>query len=214
MSKRRISRWRNDGYATANYTQILNAATAGQPDKPSKDLTLVYRDALAGAWLTDEVDPWLPVGSSLPTLTRSPKHFLADPALAARLLDLSADNLLRGSTPDPLGPQQSTLLGRFFEALVVQSLHTYAAVNDARLGHLRLKEGKREVDFVIARGRDVIAVEVKLNPIVDTSDVRHLNWFAEAFATYNVTKIIITPGPYAYTRPDKVHVIPAILLGA
>ncbi|MDR0836744.1 MAG: DUF4143 domain-containing protein [Propionibacteriaceae bacterium] len=199
---------------TANYTEILDAATAGQPDKPSKDQTLVYRDALADSWLTDEVAPWLPVGSSLPTLTRSPKHFLADPAIAARLLDLSHESLLSGDTPEPLGPQQSTLLGRFFEALVGQSLQVYAAVNEAKLSHLRLKEGKREIDFVISRGRDVVAVEVKLNPTVDGWDVRHLNWLAEKFATYHVTKILITPGPYAYTRSDGVHVIPAVLLGA
>ncbi|GHV79323.1 hypothetical protein AGMMS49944_11140 [Spirochaetia bacterium] len=48
-------------------------------------------------WLIDKVEPWLPDGTSFKYLGKTPKHFLADPALSARLLDITPDRLLQGT---------------------------------------------------------------------------------------------------------------------
>jgi predicted AAA+ superfamily ATPase len=199
---------------TASYTTILDAATPGSGNKPSKSTTLTYRDALAGLWLTDPVPAWVPVlGRIEAPLAKAPKHFLADPALAVRLLGLSEADLLPGPGPHPLGPQAGTLLGRLFEALIAQSLHTYAAVTSSELSHLRTANGAHEVDFVVTQGADIVGIEVKLATAVTSDDVRHLNWLESHYHGGRVTKVCLTTGSQALTRSDGVHVIPAALLG-
>jgi hypothetical protein len=73
----------------------------------------------------------------------APKHLLADPALAARLLGLDEATLLRAETIDALGPQDGTLLGRLFEHLVALSLQTYAQATESNLYHFRSNSGDR-----------------------------------------------------------------------
>jgi len=207
------------GYAlatgsTSSYNAILDAATTGESDKPAKSTALAYRDTLASLWMLDPVPAWRPVanGPGVP-LASSPKHFLADPALATRLLDVDDVTLVAGSRLDPLGPQAGPLLGRLFEALVALNLQTYAQACDARLSHLRTANGQHEVDFLVTRRDRVVAIEVKLARSVDGRDVRHLNWLESVLPAYRVTKVCVTTGPWAFTRDDGVHVVPAALLG-
>ena len=55
-----------------------------------------YRDWLDALWLLDPVPAWRAPGSVLRRLSAGPKHHLADPALAARALDVDVDLLLDG----------------------------------------------------------------------------------------------------------------------
>ncbi|MCL2746998.1 MAG: DUF4143 domain-containing protein [Coriobacteriia bacterium] len=206
--------------STTSYETILAASTPGEANKPSSKTTLSYRDTLDSLWMTDRVPAWAPSGSHLTALSKSPKHFLADPALAARLLRIDAQQLIRG-TRHPLiktisdkKVKKEGAIGRFFEALVALSLQTYAQVNNAELSHFRTRNGDREIDFIIEGGNAIVAIEVKSSASVDNSDVKHLNWLAEKYSDYNIMRIIITTGQNAYTRTDGVHVIPAALLGA
>lgn len=199
--------------STASYTAILDAATPGESAKPAKSTALTYRDTLASLWLFDEVGPWLPLGSPMHALGKAPKHFLADPALAARLLQLTERDLLVGSAPTPLGPQQGQLLGRLFEALVAQSLHAYAHASEARLHHLRDPKGRHEVDFIVSRGHTVVGIEAKASEHVGSQAVDHLHWLERHFDDFRVVKVVLTAGRDAYTRDDGVHIIPAALLG-
>jgi len=200
--------------STASYQEILDASTPGESQKPSKATTLTYRDTLDSLWMTDRVPAWLPSTNPFAALSKGPKHFLADPALAARLLRLSADKLISGTARPLLKPKAGAAIGRLFEALIALSLQTYAQVNQARLYHFRSAKGDKEIDFIIERGLSLVAVEVKSSPEVTASDVRHLNWLAENCPDYDIACIVVTTGQNAYTRPDGIHVIPATLLGA
>src|SRR5262249_26874831 len=71
---------------TAPYETIRDAATSGESDKPAKTTTQPYRDTLERLWIIDPVLAWQPVRNPIGRLTAPPKHHLADPALAARLL--------------------------------------------------------------------------------------------------------------------------------
>ena len=122
---------------TASYEAILNAATPGLSNKPARSTTTVYRDVLSQLWLLDPVPAWTPGSRILSRLATTPKHFLADPALAARLLDLDAEQLMDREGDMHIGPQTSTLLGRLLESLVAISLKTYAQANRASLSHFR-----------------------------------------------------------------------------
>jgi predicted AAA+ superfamily ATPase len=62
---------------TTAYSKILDAATAGLANKPAKETTLAYRDALSSLWLLDAIPPWIPSRNHLDRLGQSPKHHLA-----------------------------------------------------------------------------------------------------------------------------------------
>jgi hypothetical protein len=49
-----VSACSNLGAAPA-YSKILDAATAGLANKPAKETTLAYRDALSSLWLLDAI---------------------------------------------------------------------------------------------------------------------------------------------------------------
>lgn len=200
--------------STASYNSILEAATAGEVDKPAKTTTIAYRDALAKLWMLDPVDAWLPTRNRFSRLAASPKHFLADPALAVRLLGLDETDLMRPNSVTPLGPQPGPILGRLFEALVAQSLLTYAQAAEARVSHLRTRNGTHEIDLIVHRGdHTVVAIEVKLSADVTDRDVVHLNWLHGVIGDSLADRVVVNTGKYAYRRPDGVAVVPAALLG-
>ena len=156
----------------------------------------------------------MPTRSHLNRLTLSPKHHLADPALAVALLDVDADTLLEGGEGAIAVPRDGTLLGALFESLVALNLRVYAQAAEASVGHLRTKSGDREVDFVVqGRGGRTVAVEVKLAVAVDGRDVRHLLWLKEQLGPGLRDMVILTTGREAYRRPDGIAVVPLALLG-
>lgn len=198
---------------TAAYGAILAAATPGQVDKPARSTTTAYRDVLDQLWLLDPLPAWLPQGNHFTRLARSPKHFLADPALAVSLLDLTAESLLTGG-PDSHGEvSRQPFLGALFEHLVTQSVLVYAQACEGRVSHFRALDGGREVDLVVERGRDVVAIEVKLAAEVSPSDVKHLLWLRDRLGDRFRAGVVVTTGRFAYRRDDGLLVVPASLLG-
>ncbi len=201
--------------STASYATIARAATPGGADKPAKETLLNYRDVLSQLWLLDSTPAWTPSHNHFTRLGTAPKHFLADPALAARLLGLDEEKLLSGSSIGMLGPQDGTVLGALFEALVALSLHTYAQSNEATVSHFRSHSGDREVDFIVHKSdRTTVAFEVKLDRKVDDSDVKHLLWLKAHLGEELRDMAVLYTGDIAYRRSDGVAVIPAALLTA
>ena len=199
---------------TASLETIRDAATGGESEKPAKTTTRPYRDVLERLWVLDPVPAWAPTRNRIRRLSSPPKHQLADPALAARLLGLDADALLSGRETGPPIPRDGTLLGALFESLCTLSLRVYARASEARVSHLRTSGGEHEVDLIVERGDGrVLAVESKLARDVDTDDVRHLNWLSDQLGDSLLDAVILTTGGEAYRRPDGVAVIPAVLLG-
>ncbi len=197
----------------AAYSTILDAATAGESDKPARTTVDSYREHLQRVFLLDPVDAWTPAFAPLARLTRTPKHFLVDPALAARLAGVDRQCLLLGQGAR-VGASTGTWLGALFESLTALSVRVYADAIGARTGHLRTKGGSQEIDLIVeGEGMRVVAVEVKLAETVEDRDVRHLNWLHERLGDRVVDRLVITTGKYAYRRPDGVAVVPLALLG-
>ena len=199
---------------TASYDRIRDASTAGEGDKPARSTTRPYRDTLERIGILDPVFAWLPGGGHLSRLNVAPKHHLADPALAARLLGMDAGALLEPRPAVPAIPRDGTLLGALFESLFTQSLRVYAQAAEADVNHLRTWGGELEVNLVVVRGdQRVVAVEVKLKAVVDDRDVRQLRRLADRIGAQLLDAVIVTTGADAYRRRDGVAVIPASLLG-
>ncbi len=198
---------------TASYEKIRDAATSGQGEKPSKATTQPYREALERLWVLDPLPAWLPTRNRLARLSSPPKHHLADPALAARLLGVDAATLLQARPAGPPMKREGTLLGALFESLVTLSVRVYAQAAEARTAHLRTWSGNREVDLIVERGRRIVAIEVKLGQTPGERDVRHLQWLRQELGDDLADSVVITTGAAAYRRADGIAVVPAALLG-
>lgn len=202
---------------TASYESIADAVSPAS--RPARDTVIDYRDALTGLWLLDPVPAWSPRGVGVKRLGRSPKHQLADPALAARLLGASQETLLGSDTDADRLPEykrfrDGPLLGALFESLVTLSVRTLAQPLELEVSHLRTHRGEHEVDLILtAEDGGAIAVEVKLAEAVDDRDVRHLNWLHTELGDRLIERVIVTTGPYAYRRGDDIVVVPLALLG-
>lgn len=197
----------------ATWSVILDAATAGEADKPARQTVNGYREHLQRIFVLDPLPAWTPAFAPLKRLTRTPKHHLVDPALAARLVGTSARGLLEGDGAR-VAASTGSWLGALFESLVTQSVRVYATATDAQVGHLRTRNTEHEVDLVVeGPDRRVVAIEVKLAATVGDADVRHLHWLRDQLGEQVADLVVVTTGPYAYRRPDGVAVVPLALLG-
>ena len=201
--------------ATAtSWEKIRDAASAGADNKPAKTTSLTYVEALGSLRILEEQEAWIPGTNHLKRLTMGPKHHLVDPALAARLVGVGRDDLLAGKAGAVELPREGTFLGALFESLAVLSLRVFAQAAESRVSHLRVEDGRHEIDAIV-EGPDgrVLAVEVKLAATVNDRDVRHLNWLREQLGDRVVDVLVVSAGPHAYRRRDGVAVVPLALLG-
>lgn len=199
--------------SSAEYTKILNAATAGEALKPARATVDGYREHLARLFILDPVQAWTPAFAPLKQLTYASKHHLVDPALAARLVGVGAKGLLIGEG-EMIAPATSTWLGALFESLAVQSVRVYAEAMNARVGHLRTKKGDHEVDIIVeGDDRRVVAMQVKLADTIGDADVRHLHWLKKRVGSLLADAVVLNTGPFAYRRQDGIAVVPLALLG-
>ena len=199
---------------TTTMAQIARASQPGDADIPAAKTITHYRDVLSDLWILDPVEAWSPTNNSFKRLAQAEKHFLADPALAVRLLRLDRRSLLDAQDPVELRGRGGTALGPLFEALVALSLKTYAQADDASLYHFRTPNGNHEIDFIVV-GQDggLVAVEVKLANTIDDDDTRHLRWLKSHVGHDVRDLVVVNTGPFAYRRTDGIAVIPLALLG-
>lgn len=197
--------------STASWERIRDAATSGSDDKPAKTTTIPYIETLTSLRILDEMEAWIPGHNYLSRLNTRPKHHLADPALAAALLGVDSQALLRGNS-GPI-PGNGILLGALFESLSALTVRVFAQAAEASVYHLRTWEQK-EVDMIVERSdARILAVEVKLSASVDDHDVRQLCWLRKRIGEQLIDAIVLNTGPQAYRRKDGVAVVPLGLLG-
>lgn len=157
---------------------------------------------------------WTPSRNPFVHLQQAPKHHLADPALAARLLGASQDSLLIGGVAGPATVRDGSLLGALFESLAALSIRVAAQSAEATVHHLRTRNGDHEIDFIVERAdHRVVALEVKLAASVEDRDVAHLHWFARQLGSDLLDSVVLTTGERAYRRADGIAVVPLALLG-
>jgi predicted AAA+ superfamily ATPase len=182
--------------------------TAASGVQLDEDTVSVYLGALERLMVYEPLTAWSPVLRSKARVRTKPKHHLADPALAAALLEAGPGELRR----------DLKTFGFLFESLVVRDLRVYAAVADAQTHHYRDNTGM-EVDVIVTAGfKRWAAFEVKLGTTGDVLDKAAANLLSFA-AKVDVQSSgtpqilgIVTSGGCSYTRPDGVAVIPLATL--
>ena len=67
---------------TTSYKKIIDTAMANNEKTPSQPTANFYRDALEILYVIDDVPAFIGMGKLFPALTKAPKHFMLDPAIA------------------------------------------------------------------------------------------------------------------------------------
>ncbi|MDR1998858.1 MAG: DUF4143 domain-containing protein [Frankiaceae bacterium] len=191
----------------ANMATIMKRAiadVADNVDAPARNTAEIYLGALRRMMIVDEVPAWDPSVRSSKRLTATPKRHLADPSLAAALLNMTTARML-----DDL---ETT--GFLFESLVAHDLRVYAEAARGFTYHYREAEGRLEVDYIVeTRDGDWMGVEVKLGQSDIDKAADSLHRLAARVKREPRALVVITGTPLAHTRDDGVHVVPLALLG-
>lgn len=128
-----------------------------------------YTGLLQRLMITSEVPAW--TTNRLKRLTKAPKIYVDDSALAAAAVKVDTNDVLH----DP------ELLGRLIDTFVAMQIRpeTSASAKRINLFHLRNREGQ-EVDLIMELGpKSVVGVEIKAKAVPTRRDAKHLMWLKD-----------------------------------
>lgn len=181
--------------------QVLNLAKAAQALQVGERTADNYLRLLEAVFLVHRLPAW---GTTLSSRAASrPKIHVVDSGVAARLLRLTPDKLLRRD------PSALTELGHLLETFVVGELLKQASWLDgvSGVGHWRTRDGD-EVDLVVERDDGgVVAVEVKASQRVDPREIAPLRKLRSAAGSAFVAGVVLYLGAPSYTSEADLHVI-------
>ena len=132
-------------------------------------------------------------------LVKTPKLFLGDAGLAAHLLDVE-------SWTDGMA---DSLAGPLLETWVHANLAAHAEIGDppARL-HFYRTHAQVEVDFVLARGRRMVGLEVKASSTVRPSDAKGIEELSSQFPRECPFGIVLYPGRSVLPLTEHAAAVP------
>ena len=176
--------------------QILNRSKLARDAKLNSSTAKAYLGVLEASFVLRLLPPHL--GNRANRLIKSPKLYLEDSGLACHLAGLS--------TASELGAD--ALRGPLFETYVAQNLSGVLASRwpEAALSYWHL-QGRHEVDFVVERGRDTLAIEVKAGSRWSPRDLSGLKAFLDASPRCKAG-ILAYNGEEAVSLGDRLWAVP------
>jgi predicted AAA+ superfamily ATPase len=182
--------------------QVLNIYRAGRDAGLDHTTAEGYTRLLEAVFLVTRLPAW---GKTLNARTAAtPKLHVVDSGVAARLLRLTPDKLLRRDAT------ALAELGHLMETFVVGELLRQASWMDglAGPGHWRTRDGD-EVDFVLERDDGaVLAFEVKAAGRVPGGDFKPLRRLRAAVGEALVAGIVLSTGTRSYHVENCLYVMP------
>jgi uncharacterized protein len=166
---------------------------------------LAYEALLTNLLVVEALPAW--TTNRLKRLVLSPKRHVVDAALAASILRLDVNAILRSGD----------LLGRILDTFVVSQLRAEIVVSESRprLYHLRQEQGRFEVDVLgELAGGQVVGIEVKASAAPTGSDARHLVGLRDRLGDTFLAGILFHTGPRAFALADRVTAVPISTLWA
>lgn len=164
-----------------------------------------YERLLSDLFVVQGIPAW--ASNRLQRLIRAPKREMVDSSLAAAILRVDVDTVMR----------DIDLLGRLLETFVLQQLRAELEMARCRpkLFHLRDHEGRHEVDLLAElSSQRVIAIEIKATSSPGPSDARHLSWLADKLGDRFTSGVLLHTGPAAYSLGSGIHALPIATLWA
>lgn len=181
--------------------QELNKEATARDADVAKGTADNYITLLEDLSIIQRIPAWH--NKRLHRLNRSPKIHIADPGLAAHLLNVDVKTLER----------DATLVGQLFETFVATefSAHIETAEHRTEMFHLRNRDGN-EVDLILERHGRIIALEVKSSANVDRDDARGLLWLQEKLGAAFHYGAVIYAGALPFQIDDRIWALPASTL--
>jgi predicted AAA+ superfamily ATPase len=202
-----------DPIRLSRYLEVLGLSTAGLPSDTTLYEAASINARTAGAYdgllqrlfIADRVPPWS--SNRLSRLTKRPKRYINDPALAMSAARADIDSVLR----------DGDLLGRVLDTFVLAQLRPELAQlgTHTLLHHLRTENGRQEIDILIDFGaRGIAGVEVKASTAPTGKDAKHLTWLRENLQERFLAGIVFHTGPHPYPLGERIWALPICLLWA
>ncbi len=166
---------------------------------------VAYEALLTNLLVVEALPAW--TTNRLKRLVLSPKRHVVDAALAASILRVDVNAILRSGD----------LLGRLLDTFVVSQLRAEIVVSESRprLYHLRQEQGRFEVDVLgELGGGQVVGMEVKASAAPTSSDARHLMGLRDRLGDTFLAGILFHTGPRTFALAERVTAIPISALWA
>jgi predicted AAA+ superfamily ATPase len=184
--------------AAAQTARLINVADLAGPFQVTRPTIRDYVTLLERLFLVEQLPPWH--SNRLSRLIKTPKLHLCDTGLAAALLRVDAEGLLR----------DRALFGQLLETFVLQELRRMASwqADPIEFHHFRDKDGV-EVDIVLERAtHEVAGVEVKAAASVTEADFRGLRKLQAAAAGRFRCGVVLYDGEHALSFGAGLYAVP------
>lgn len=135
---------------------------------------------------------------------KSPKVHVIDSGVAARLLRITPEKLVR------LDPTTVTEFGNLLETFVAGELRKQVSWMDepVHVGHWRTHDGA-EVDYIVEfDDGGVVAFEVKANERISRKDFTGMRALRDLLGNRFLAGIGLSTGARSFTYEDRLHVMP------
>lgn len=182
-----------------NTAGIVEDRTLFEAAGINRKTALAYERLLANLLVVEAVPAW--TSNRLKRLVLSPKRYMIDPGLAAAVLGLDVDLIMRNGD----------LLGRLLDTFVAAQLRAELAITASRPRpyHVRQQQGRFEVDLLVelAGGR-LIGLEIKADAAPTADSARHLAALRDRYPDTFLAGIVLHTGPRAYRLGDRLLAVP------
>ena len=184
---------------SSKFFDMKDLCAQAQISKPTAD---GYLEALNALYLFDSVAPWSK--SDYAKIGKREKRFAADPALIANLLGWNEERVFYDDDAN----------GKLVESWVYHELASLLDLSpEYELTQYRDSD-KREIDFLIERDDGaILGIEVKAGK-ADSSDFRHLKWFASNMAKGAFVGVVLYSGVEVLPFGDNLFAVPLSALAS
>jgi uncharacterized protein len=162
------------------------------------ELVSSYIDVLSTLYLVRLLPAW--TTSHTNRSKRRPTVHLVDTALAAHLVGASADDLAR---------LDARWFGPLLESYVVGEIAKQVSWGErpVALGHYRDRD-QREVDLVLERGQDLVAIEVKATSTPSSTHAKHLAFLRDRVGDRFRCGVVLHTGTQRLRLGDRLFAMP------
>ena len=185
----------------ANFS-TLRADMRAEEEALSVETISSYLTALSKLYVIEDLQAWNPSVRSKTAVRTSPTHHFTDPSIAAAVLHLNPNGLLK----------DFNTFGLLFESLCVRDLRVYADAIDGDVFHYRDKTGLEADAVVQLRDGRWGAVEVKMGAKAAEEGIKNLLKLKETINTEKMNEpsflMLLTASNYAYRSKEGVYVVP------
>jgi len=129
---------------------------------------------------------------------KSPKVYLTDSGMSSHILNVKSEKEL----------ENSHYKGNLYETFVFSELLKHITYSEGVLEFFYYRtQDKKEIDFIIKRGDDILAIEVKSSYSVKKDDFKHIVDFQNR-SKKNITGIVLYSGEKVIGFSDTLFAVP------